>query len=341
MVQKVSRPTLKQVAERAGVSLKTVSRVFNNEQPVSESTARAVHQAAKELGFRVNTLARELRAGASSTTVGLLVGDLANPYWSGLARGVEREVSARGLRLLTASTDESPDLEWALAQDMLDRRVCALLVVTASERHAYLVPELQRNVAIAFLDRPPGDLDVDTVLIDNAGGARSAVRHLADHGHRAIALVGDFATFYSHRARRDGYDAAMEALGFEVTDQLVLAGASDAQAAEAIVSRALDSAAPPTAFFALNNWITAGALRAIARIPEVARPALVGFDDIEFGDLLGVTVVSHDAEEMGKRGALAVLARLDGNQLPAERTLLGTRLIPRGSGERRPAQHQG
>src|SRR5690349_16937868 len=109
-VTRPPRPTLRQVAKLAGLSVATVSRVLNGESYFSADAAAKVHAAAAQLGFRVNVYARELRSG-TSTTVGLMIGDLANPFWSGVARGVEREISARGLRLLTASTDEDPALE--------------------------------------------------------------------------------------------------------------------------------------------------------------------------------------------------------------------------------------
>jgi LacI family transcriptional regulator len=150
-----------------------VSRVLNGEAYFSEESAAKVRTAAAQLGFRVNVMARELRSGAASRTVGLLIGDLANPFWSGVARGVERELSARGLRLLTASTEEDAALEGSLTQDMLDRRVSALLIVPSAGAagHRYLEVERRQRLPVVFIDRPPSDLVADTVLLDNAGGA--------------------------------------------------------------------------------------------------------------------------------------------------------------------------
>lgn len=330
----VERPTLRQVAALAGVSLKTASRALNNEPGVTESTREGVRAAAATLGFRVNTLARELRSGGLSSTVGLLVGDLANPFWSGMARGVEREVAAHGLRLVSASTDENAALEWTLAQDMLERRVRALLVVTASTNHDYLEDEQRRNVAVVFLDRPPTDIAADTVLLDNAGGARSAARHLLAHGHRRIAVVGDSEHFYTHRERLAGFRDEMRKAGETAWEELVRVGASDAGEAQRIIADLLASPSPPTAIFCLNNWITSGALRALARIPEAAQPALLGFDDLELGDLLRVSVISHDPEELGRRGAQAAMARVDGDRSAPSTVVLDTTLVPRGSGER-------
>ena len=126
-----SRPTLRQVAALSGVSLKTASRVMNGEQYVAEATAAKVQAAAAQLGFRRNTIARDLRSGARSSSIGLIIGDLANPFYSRIARGAERRLRADGLQLITASSDEDPDLEHRLVADLLERRVSAMLIVTS------------------------------------------------------------------------------------------------------------------------------------------------------------------------------------------------------------------
>jgi LacI family transcriptional regulator len=332
------RPTLRQVALLSGVSIKTVSRVLNGEPYVSEQVATKVNVAAAQLGFRVNVLARELRSGAASTTVGLLVGDLANPFWSGIARGVERELSGRGLRLVTASTDEDPALEWSLTQDMLDRRVRALLVVPSAGDHRYLDTERRQGLPVVFLDRPPSHVLGDTILLDNAGGSTLATEHLLDAGHRRIALIGDPGRLYTHRERARGFREAMGRAGVEDYDRYLRTSASDAAIAEADTRALMSLPEPPTAIFTLNNWITAGALRALRDLGRRRRlPALIGFDDLDFGDLLGVSVIEHDPEEMGRLAAQTAMARLDGEEGPARTVVLPTRLVVRGSGERPPA----
>jgi LacI family transcriptional regulator len=329
-----ARPTLAEVAALSGVSLKTASRALNGEPNVAEHTSRRVHEAADRLGFRLNGIARELRRGATSTLVGLITGDLANPFYSRLARGVEREIRPHGLQLVTASTDEDPARERQLVNELLQRRVRGLLVVSTAEDHTYLAAERGLGVPIVFLDRPPVGLLADAVLLDNRGGAGAAVRHLVAAGHRRIALVGDLSRLSTHRERVEGFRDAMLAAGIADWRLYVHEDAHDVDAAQRCVRDLLARTPPPTALFTTNNRITTGALRALRGAPRL--PALVGFDDFDLGDVLAVTVVGHDVEEMGRLGARLVLDRLsDGTDAP--RTLVvPTSLVPRGSGERPP-----
>lgn len=326
-----SRPTLRQVAALSGVSLKTASRVMNGEQYVAEATATKVRAAAAQLGFRRNTIARELRSGARSSSVGLIIGDLANPFYSRIARGAERCLRPNGLQLISASTEEDPDLEQVLVSDMLERRVSALLIVTSGSDHGYLDAERRLGLPVAFLDRPPEDIVADTILLDNVGGVRQAVEHLLKHKHRRIGLVGDLSRLETHRERIAAFEQVMTEAGIGNWRKYVRAESHDVDTAKHAVEDLLALKPPPTALFTTNNRITIGALRALRGRDDP--PALVGFDDFDLADLLGVTVIAHDPERMGELGAELVLTRLGGDGQPARRMLLPTRLIARGSGE--------
>lgn len=327
-----SRPTLRQVAALSGVSLKTASRVMNGEQYVAEATAAKVQAAAAQLGFRRNTIARELRSGARSSSVGLIIGDLANPFYSRIARGAERRLRADGLQLITASSEEDPGLEHRLVSDMLERRVSAMLIVTSGSDHGYLDAERRLGTPVAFLDRPPEDIVADTIVLDNVGGVRQAVEHLLNYKHRRIGLVGDLSRLETHRERIAAFEQAMTAAGIANWQKYVRADSHDVETAERAVRELLEINPPPTALFTTNNRITIGALRALRGHPSP--PALVGFDDFDLADLLDVTVIAHDPERMGELGADIVLGRLGGTQGAAKRVLLPTELIARGSGER-------
>lgn len=327
-----SRPTLKQVAALSGVSLKTASRVLNGEQYVAAATAAKVHEAAAQLGFRRNAIARDLRAGARSSSVGLIIGDLANPFYSRIARGAERRLRAEGLQLITASSDEDPDLEQRLASDMLERRVRAMLIVTSGTDHAYLEAERRLGMPVAFLDRPPEDIVADTILLDNVGGVRQAVEHLLRQRHRRIGVVGDLSRLETHRERIAAFENAMTTAGISNWRKYARSDSHDVETAERAVRELLDLKPAPTALFTTNNRITIGALRALRGVENP--PALVGFDDFDLADLLDVTVIAHDPERMGELGADLVLARLNGDQSPARHVLMPTVLVPRGSGER-------
>jgi LacI family transcriptional regulator len=329
-----SRPTMVDVAQRAGVSLKTASRVLNGEPHVAPQTAAKVHTAAGQLGFRLNGIARELRQGARSTSVGLIISDLANPFYARLARGAERRLRSAGLQLITASSDEDPESERKLTAELLERRVCGLLLTSCLSDHAHLEAERRLGVPITFLDRPPIGMAADTVAIDNEGGARAATRHLLGHGHRRIGLIGDLSRLITHRERVAGFRGAMLEAGITDWQRYVRVDSHDSESAGRAVRTLMARKLAPTALFTTNNRITIGALRTLRDYDPA--PALVGFDDFELADLLGVTVVSHTPEDMGQLGAGLLLARLAGGDDDARAERLPARLIERGSGERSP-----
>src|SRR5690348_8946238 len=282
---------MRHVAERAGVSLKTVSRVINEEASVAPQTAERVVAAIAELGFRRNDLARSLRQGSTSATLGLVIEDLANPFYSAVAQAVENVARPRGYMLITGSCEEDPERERELILALLRRRVDALVLVPAgTERdQQWLARELGDETPVVFVDRPPHGIEADAVLVDNAGGAKTAVAHLIAHGHRRIACVADAPSLYTASERVAGYRAALAAAGIGHDDALLKLGARDAADAEAAVAELLTLPEAPTAIFAGNNRITVGALRALhgrdagavpRRSPGAARGgevALVGF----------------------------------------------------------------
>jgi LacI family transcriptional regulator len=328
------RPTMRDVARRAGVSLKTVSRVVNGEIGVRPDTAEKVHTAISALGFRRNDIARALRGGKRTRSLGLVIKDVANPFYSQIARGVEEVARAHDLFVISGCSDEDPARERHLIRSLCERRVDGLLVVPSGGDHRYLVPELSMGISAVFIDRPPEDaIEADVVLIDNVGGARAAVAHLLAHGHRRIACLADLPGIFTARERRQGYDEALRAHGVPVDEALVRVGQHDVAGAEAAMAELLALGDPPTAVFTGNNRLTIGALRAVQAAGT--RTALVGFDDFELADMLAtpVTVVAHHPAEMGRRAAGLLCRRMAGEELPPQRVLLPTRLIIRGSGE--------
>jgi LacI family transcriptional regulator len=328
------RPTLTEVAALAGVSLKTASRALNSEPNVAPNTGRRVRDAADSLGYRLNGIARELRRGATSALVGLVSGDLANPFYSAVASGIERELRQHGLLLITANNDEDAVLERSLVDAFLERRVRALLVIPSGNDHEYLAIEGNRGVPFVFLDRPPDGLAADAVLIDNAGGARSAGEHLLAGGHRRIAMVADLARMAPQRGRIDGFVSAMKSAGNTAWEPYLRTDVHDVRHAERTVRELLALDSPPSAIFTTNNRLTTGALRALR--DQVSPPALVGFDDFDLADVLGTTVVAHDMSAIGREAARLAYERISGHTGPARTIVISTSVIARGSGERPP-----
>jgi LacI family transcriptional regulator len=212
-----------------------------------------------------------------------------------------------------------------------------LLVVAAGHDHRYLDAALRPGVPAVFLDRPPGGIEADTVVLDNVVAARMATRHLLAHGHRRIAFVGDAATVTTSADRLSGYLEALTEAGIARDETLIRLNPAGVDAAQASTRQLLGLERPPTAFLAQNNRNCVGIMRAMRSVGEMR--ALVGIDDLELADMLftPVTVISHDPADMGRTGAELLFARMAGDSRPIQRITIPVRLIARGSGELPPA----
>jgi LacI family transcriptional regulator len=334
--QNAGRPTMRDVAALAGVGIKTVSRVVNDVPTVAPDLVARVNKAAAKLGYRPNLTASSLRRSDRRTsTIGLLLENVANPFSGVVHRAVEEVARARGVLVLTGSLDEDPAQERNLARALIDRGADGLLVVPAGSDHSYLVGEQRAGTQIVFLDRNPSLVAADTVRSDHHKGAVGAIAHLIDHGHRRIAYLGDRADVSTARERHAGYLAALRAAGLGVSDELIHQNLSTTEQAEEQTRAILDQPEPPTALFTSQNLVTIGALRALRRAGLRGRIAHVGFDDVVLADVLepGVTIVAQDPSEIGHLAATMLFARIDGDRSPARTVVVPTRLIARGSGE--------
>ncbi|MEU7928721.1 LacI family DNA-binding transcriptional regulator [Micromonospora sp. NPDC049801] len=317
------------VARHAGVSLKTVSRVVNDE-PVGQELLGRVLAAITELGFRRNDIARNLRSRQLNATVGLLIEEIANPFYATIASVAAEIAAAHGTMLITASSEEDPERERAVLQDFTQRRVDGLLVVPAGPDHSFLRREVELGMPVVFVDRPPQGLLADTVLLDNSGGGRSGVESLLDEGHRRVALLLGAPSVPTMRERLVGARTALAAAGVEPDDSLVRDHLIAPEDAGRAVAALLDSPNPPTAFFCGNNRLTVGALQELHRRGSDA--SLVGFDDFELAHLMPrpFTVVAYDTRELARVATERLFHRIAGDDSPPTTTVLPTRLLPRG-----------
>ena len=322
-------PTMAAVAERAGVSLKTVSRVINGEVGVSTDTADRVRAAAVALGFRRNDAASWLARARPQSVIGLVIEDVTDPFYARLTRGVEEIARAAGYLVLLSSSEENADRERASTLALAARGVAGMIVVPHSADHRYLSAELQAGLSVVFVDRPPARIKADCVLSDNADGARAGVHHLLEAGHRRVAFIGNDSSVYTSAQRLLGYRRALRQHGIPVDPDLVVLGPRTENEAAAAVAQLRNHSNPPTAVFTQNNLLTLGAWRAL-RADQIGW-ALVGFDDFSAADLLDppVTVVAQDPLALGRRAAQLLFGRLDGHTGSARRVVIPTRLVVR------------
>lgn len=334
-VSEARRPTMREVAARAGVSLKTVSRVVNNEAGVSPVLTARVRQVVDELDFRPNAGARTLRRTDRRTaSIALLLEDVSNPFSSAVQRAVENVAMARGVMVFSASLDEDPARERVLIREFSARNMDGLIIAPAGDDQSHLATELRAGTPVVCVDRE-ASIEADTVIATNRLGAAEGVRHLMAGGHRRIAYLGDRATIATARQRRLGYLDALDEGGLPADPALVLADLRDPAAADGAVTTLLSRPDPPTALFTAQNLITVGAVRALRRLGKERSVALVGFDDLLLADLLvpGLTVVAQDPAGIGRTAAELLFDRIAGADHPPAVRLVPTTLIRRGSGE--------
>ncbi len=278
---------MRDVAALAGVSLKTVSRVVNDEPGVSPELAKKVQLAIDRLDYRPNLGASSLRRSDRLTrTLGLLLEDVANPFSAALHRAIEDVARPRGVAVLTGSLDEDPVREVQLTATFIARRVDGLILVPASHDQSYLLTERRAGLPMVFVDRAPTLLDADVVLSNNHGGAREGVRHLLERGHRRIGYLGDLMTISTAQERWSGYHEALREYDVAVDDRLVRHDLRTIASSRAGGARRDDERRAAIALFTSQNLVTIGAIRALRELRRQHEVALVGFDDFLLADLL-------------------------------------------------------
>ncbi|MEV8026199.1 LacI family DNA-binding transcriptional regulator [Microbacterium sp. NPDC080220] len=318
------------VAAAAGVSLKTVSRVINNEPNVDGAMAARVLGAAEQLGYHRNALAASLRSGTNDT-IAFVSADLSNTFYMQIAAALSAVAVQRGMHVVMASSEEDAATERRLALDLCQRRVGGLIVVPAASDQSYLAREVERGTPVVFLDRPGTGVAADAVLLDNRGGACAAVAELLDAGHERIAILLDSPDIFTMAERLAGARDAFAAAGREFDPATVIAGIHTPRDARGAMDRLLDAAAPPTAVFCGNNRATVGALEAI--LAREADVAVSGFDDFELAWMLPrrVRLVAYDVAELGTRAATTLLDRVaNGTPAASAAQLVPTTLVDRG-----------
>lgn len=285
----------------------TASRVVNGGKYVSAETAAKVRAAIVKLGYEPNEAARVLK-GSAPRLIGLVVPDLADPFFSACAHGVQQMAATYGYSTLLVACEGSADTEAEKLTMMKSRGVAGLLIVPSRADSVDKLKELRaRGIPVILLDRTLEGLNAGEVMVENLEGARKAVNHLIDHGHKQILCAGYDSQFNSISQRVEGYERAMTASGLK--PQVLLLNERESVAAR--VLKRIRSAQLPTAIFTLNNVTTTHVLQMLQRenIQIPREIAIVGFDDFELASLLAapLTAVSQPAVELGRSGARLLL----------------------------------
>ena len=329
-----SVPTIADVARECGAGSMTVSRVINGKKHVSAAMNKRVRAAIVKLGYEPNEAARVLK-GQTPRTIGLIVPDLADPFFSTCAHAIQQFAARHGYMTLLFTCEGQKNTEAEELAMMKSRNVAGILIVPSHLSSASQLKELRaRGMPTVMLDRTIPDLDAGEVTVENREGTQKAIRHLIEHGHRRILCIGYDSKFNSIGQRICGYKDAMLQAGFKPE---VLSMDSKSSIYSQLLKR-LGSSRPPSALFTLNNVTTTNVLHALQgkNISVPREVALVGFDDFDLAPLLAVplTAVRQPVAELGRSAARLLLdwIRLGSHaERISRRVVLPTELIIRQS----------
>ena len=328
--------TVKQVADFSNLSTATVSRVLNGARNVRPATRQRVLEAVQALGYTGNHAARALRSRRTNT-FGVIFPYIASGFFSEVLIGMNEVASQRGIHLNVGFAHGEHDQEQLVSQYLQDGRVDALLLMNLSMPEAFIEQMVQSGTPIVLLDRPAASAAVPSVVVDNVGGAKAAMRHLLACGHERIAVIRGPQASFDSQQRLVGCWAALTAAQRELEPDLLWAGDFTEPSGQAAVSAWLEAGRElPDAIFALNDTMALG-VRAVLdaagiRIPEDV--ALVGFDDVEPARHVGLTTVRSPMMEMGRTALRMAVAAAEGEGegtagRPAAHQVLDTELIVR------------
>ena len=327
-------PTVQDVARHAGVSVATVSYVLNGTRFVSAGLRERVLAAVRELHYEPNAAARTLRSNRSHT-LGLILPDLRNPFFTEVVRGVEDVAEAQGYTVLLANSDEDPQREATHLRVLRAKHVDALIVAPAGSPYPELEQLVEARFPLVLLDRDLAGLGAPAVMLDNRAAARAAVDHLIRLGHQRVGMIAGRPPISSTVDRQRGYRRALDQAGLPFDEQLVATGGSTIDGGAAAASNLLELPSPPTAIFAANNLMTIGAVMAIEQhgLTIPGDVALVGFDDLPWADVFRprLTTVAQPLYELGRSAAELVLNQLSGADHRPRRVLLPGTLVVRDS----------
>ena len=309
--------TLKEVAERADVSISTVSRVLNRPEKVKPTTRARVEEAIAALNYQPSRIAQRLRDRAGrSELIGMVIPDIQNPFYSQVVRGAEDVAYAREAAIILCNSDETPEREHFYFDILRGESADGVLLPPSMQQQGALDVELDdfSMPIVCFDRRMPGD-PVDTVVVNNRRGAREMTQHLIENEHHRIGLICGPESLTTSTERADGYREALQAAHLPVDEALIFMDAPRREAGYERTRQLLNRSPAPSAIFAANNQLALGAFEYVHEhnlsVPDEV--AIVAFDDAPWAKLLTppLTTVRQPAYEMGRRAAKLLFDRID------------------------------
>jgi len=328
-----TRPGLKDVAAHAGVSIKTVSRVVNDEPSVLAVTRMRVERSISELDYVLDTRARALKSGVADA-VGVLVDTIADPFFSSLVSVIEDRALDDGLSVIFASTGFNTVRERDQLLRLTGQRVRGIILAPVAQDHSYLA-RYRSTMPVVMIDR--GREGFDSVVVDDRDATREAVEGFASRGHTRIAFVGRDERFTTIVQRAQGYEQALIEHDIEVDPALSPPSASEAGSAKTVTTMLLGLPQPPTAIFAANPRAGMGVVDALQGLKRTD-VALISFGDFSLAGVFepGVTCIDQDPYRIGNAAIERLTHLMESPETPPEEVLVETELLERGSGELTP-----
>lgn len=327
-------PTILDVAEAAGVSIATVSRVLSGKGGVSAALADKVRQAAADLNFKPNRVARGLRR-QHTQTIGVLVTDIQNPFFTSVLQSIEAILEPSGYVMLLCNSDEQPGREKIHLTTLQAEGVAGVIIAPTRSEAGRYQPVIDNGTPIVLIDREVPDLRTDNVVINNQDAASSAVNHLLGLGHKKIGLIAGPAHATTSTIRKKGYLQALRDAGIPIMNEYIQAADYKQCGGYEAMGRLLNLPDRPTAVIVLNNLMTLGALQSIQehRLSVPGDVALLGFDDLPWAACLQppLTVIAQPTYALGEAAAQLLVDRIHNPNRPFRKIMLEASLIVRAS----------
>jgi len=327
---------IREVAEKAGVSVTTVSHVVNQTRFVAPDTEIRVRQAMKDLNFRPNILARSLRRGETKT-IGLILPDSANPFFAESARMLEEAAFRRSYSLILCNSDGDIQKERRYTDVLFNKQVDGIIFMAAGDDTQTLSDLIIRKFPVVIVDRILDQMEVDAVITDNHQSGYLATRHLIENGHTRIGIIRGPSNVTPSAQRVTGFQHALSEAGISIASELEVTGDFHSESGYQATKQLLKFP-QLTAIFACNDLMAIGALRAIREaglsVPEDI--SLIGHDDIEMASYTqpALTTIAQPIEQLAETAIQYLLERIEQPEISPRRTVLPNELIIRKSTRR-------